>query len=335
MTAARRKRCHPMSEFLAARFRASGSGNSLTTSPRSATMRQVDVLERMSQLRQYQQDGKRAPHKPLLVLLALGNLVSNGSSRVPWSQAEQRLADLINDFGPPSRTARPQSAAYPFTRLRSDDVWVLDHDVPMDAVRPLHEMQVTGRLAENVEAALSDDSALLVAVARALVERQFPPSLAPDVLTAAGLDPEVVLGGADARDLKQRRLRSSRWVAEILEAWDRRCAFCGYDGQLGSALVGIEAAHVRWFNLGGPDEVDNGMALCSLHHKLFDRGVLGLTADHAVKVSTAYSARADAGRLIYDLHGVALDPRPGTNPPAGEHIDWHDRQVFKEQALTS
>src|SRR3954454_23887215 len=41
------------------------------------------VLERLSLLRQHQQDGRRSPHKPLLVLLALGRLVITGSSSLP------------------------------------------------------------------------------------------------------------------------------------------------------------------------------------------------------------------------------------------------------------
>lgn len=35
----------------------------------------VEVLTRLAGLRQYQRGGHRAPHKPLLVLLALGRLV--------------------------------------------------------------------------------------------------------------------------------------------------------------------------------------------------------------------------------------------------------------------
>jgi putative restriction endonuclease len=50
-------------------------------------------------------------------------------------------------------------------------------------------------------------------------------------------------------------------------------AYCraarGFDGQVGSAPGGIEAAHVRWHSQHGPDEVANGLALCSLHHTLF------------------------------------------------------------------
>jgi len=119
----------------------------------------------------------------------------------------------------------------------------------------------------------------------------------------------------------------------ILEAWDRQCAFCGYDGQLGSSSVGLEAAHVRWFNLGGPDELNNGLALCSLHHKLFDRGALGLDGDYRIQVSGVFSARTEAAKHIYDLHGRPLLPRRGTALPADQHIAWHGREVFRGQPL--
>ena len=93
--------------------------------PRQTRHVSAEPLERLLSLRLHQTQGQRSPHKPLLALLAIGQLLDSGSSRLPWSVAEQRLADLIADFGPASRTARAQSAAYPFTRLRSDGVWEL------------------------------------------------------------------------------------------------------------------------------------------------------------------------------------------------------------------
>lgn len=77
------------------------------------------------------------PHKPLLVPLALGQLEATDSSAVTWEQAQTRLAELIREFGPQTTTGAKQSAAYPFTRLRSDGVWSLDADVPNDVVGDL------------------------------------------------------------------------------------------------------------------------------------------------------------------------------------------------------
>ncbi|NEK57036.1 restriction endonuclease [Geodermatophilus sabuli] len=293
------------------------------------------ALERLSSLRQHQQDSRRSPHKPLLVLLALGRLAATGSSRLPWSEAEETLSNLIEEFGPTSQTGRSQSAAFPFTRLRSDGVWMLDRDVPMDNVGPLRQ-GVTGQFEASLEAALRDRPELLAAAARGLVESHFPGTVAPDVLVAVGLDPDLLEGSRPARDTSPAdRRRSSTWPAAVIEAWDRQCAFCGFDGAAGGGVVGIEAAHVRWFKLGGPDDLDNGLALCSLHHKLFDRGMLGLDGDFAVVVSRRFSARTTQGRTVYDLHGQRLTPRPGTPLPAARHVRWHTDQVFQGQSLAS
>ena len=113
-----------------------------------------------------------------------------------------------------------------------------------------------------------------------------------------------------------RRHRQSSWPATVLQAWDRQCAFCGFDGPLGAAPGGVEAAHIRWVGFDGPDTPDNGLALCSLHHKLFDHGVLGLNHDLRITVSAKFTSRTATGRTVYQLHERPLDPRPGTTPPA-------------------
>lgn len=300
----------------------------------SATEASSDVLERLTRLRQHQQDGKRSPHKPLLVLLALGQFAQTGSSKLEWSVVEERLSRLLAEFCPSRRgTPHPE---FPFTRLRSDLVWQLSRDVPNDSLSSLREEPVTGQFVDDIETTLGSDPGLVAQVARNLVEEQFPLTVAPDVLSAVGLDPDLVFRAPGLQQVKQEiRKRGSQWRHQILEAWDRSCAFCGFDGQSGGAPVGIEAAHVRWFNFGGPDDLDNGLALCSLHHKLFDRGVLGLDHGETVMVSSLFSARTEEGKRVYDLHQRELRPRPGTKLPSAEHVSWHTVEVFKGVALAT
>jgi putative restriction endonuclease len=88
--------------------------------------------------------------------------------------------------------------------------------------------------------------------------------------------------------------------------------------------VGLEAAHVRWHSQDGPDVVANGLALCALHHALFDLGVLGLTAERRIRVSGLYVARSDAGLAVDQLAGQTLiAPRPGQPAVELGHISWH------------
>jgi putative restriction endonuclease len=81
-----------------------------------------------------------------------------------------RLGEPLGD----AKTSRTQSAAYPFTRLRSDGIWILDHGVPMDTIGPLAAQQVTGRFAPAVETVLVDDPGMVASAARALVDSHFP-----------------------------------------------------------------------------------------------------------------------------------------------------------------
>ena len=292
------------------------------------------VVDRLLALRQHRLNGKRAPHKPLLVLLALGQFAQWGTSSLPWADAEARLGSLLDEFGT-SKMKGSSSVAFPYTRLRADGVWELSRDVANDSVSDLRSAPVEGHFTTEIEAALTASPDLVNEVARSIIEGQFPMSIASDVLSAVGLDPDFVFAGARGAvvvDLDRRR-RDAGWRHRILAAWDRSCAFCGFDGRAGGGPVGIEAAHVRWFNFEGPDDMDNGLALCALHHKLFDRGVLGLVDEGTIVVSSVYSASSAVGRAVYDLHEFELKPRPGTQLPSSAHVDWHRSEVFKGHQL--
>ncbi|MEX1080452.1 MAG: HNH endonuclease, partial [Halofilum sp. (in: g-proteobacteria)] len=62
-------------------------------------------------------------------------------------------------------------------------------------------------------------------------------------------------------------------------AYEWRCCLCGYDIRLDTTVIGLEAAHIMWFQAGGPDVESNGLALCVLHHKIFDLGAFTIAPD--------------------------------------------------------
>ena len=104
--------------------------------------------------------------------------------------------------------------------------------------------------------------------------RTSPSTLQGDILDAVGLTIE----GADlvAQPTKEKKRRvtppSATWCLLRTNTSPRNL---GHDGQLFREAVGIEAARVRWWAANGPDQIKNSMALCWLHHKLFDRGAIG------------------------------------------------------------
>ncbi|MFG2247401.1 phosphorothioated DNA-binding restriction endonuclease [Spirillospora sp. NPDC048823] len=290
-------------------------------------------VERVTRVRRYSRNGERAPHKPLLLLYALGRFRSEGPRAIEFSAAEQDLGRLLQEFGPPRAT----SPGYPFHHLTNDDrLWEVTTaggaGSPGPNVGTLRNLRASGRLHPALTAALAEDSALLPQLVRALLDANFAPSLHADICHMVGLDLEDAELPSGVRDEFVHRDPAFR--PEVLEAYEYCCAFCGYDGWLSGVAVGLDAAHVRWRTYGGPDDLSNGICLCALHHRLFDRGVVGLADDRTINVSRKYIGRATASRsLVLDLVGrAAREPQAGLAPVEHQHIEWHTRQVFRSPA---
>jgi putative restriction endonuclease len=194
-------------------------------------------------------------------------------------------------------------------------------------VLELRAAGATGRLAPELRTALRRQPSLLGRMARVLLDLHFPPSLHEELREAVGLELEL----AEMKPLMTgRRQRDRRMREAVLIAYEYQCAFCGYDGRIGAVPVGLEAAHVRWWAFDGPDDVNNGLCLCSLHHKLFDRGVLGVGDGHLIMVSQGFVGQSTAASdHVVSLAGRALlGPQPGTPVIAAAHRSWHTEQVF-------
>ncbi|GAA3959460.1 HNH endonuclease [Actinomadura viridis] len=293
----------------------------------------MDWVERVTGIRQYSRGGERAPHKPLLLLLALGRFQHDGGAPIPFSAAEEPLRRLLREFGPPRAT----SPGYPFHHLANDDaIWVVDTPggtgSPGPDLRSLRSPGVQGRLHPDLAAALAGDPGLLARLARTLLEVNFEPSLHAEICQEVGLDLEGAPLPASAEELLPPRDPAFRM--EVLEAYEYCCAFCGYEGWLNGMAVGLDAAHLRWRAYGGPDHVVNGLCLCSLHHRLLDRGVLGMTRDRTITVSRKFVGRTSTTTaLVHDLSGRPVrEPQPGLPSLEPSHIDWHTAQVFRSPA---
>jgi putative restriction endonuclease len=258
-----------------------------------------DFLSRLDRLRRHASGGLRAPHKPLLLLYALARW-RDGQETLRYRDADAVLPALIRTYGPPGTRAR---VADPFVRLRSDGIWRLDAGAELmdasDQGRPgaLAAANPEAGFTPEVLALLRATPGLADWAARRLLDANFPPSLHNDIAAALGLDLDNA--GAVRRD--------ARFREAVLKAYLCECAICQFQLRCGDGLVGLEAAHLHWHAFGGACEVANGLALCVLHHRLFDLGMLTLTLDLHVEVSRSVSGpSAMAG--LKDAQGGAIEP---------------------------
>lgn len=291
----------------------------------------VDVLKQFAAVNPNVQNGFTKPHKYLVLLLALRELRENKTSALVWNESSSRIEKLIEQFN----NKKNVNAKNPFFRLSSDGIWeVTPNFSPEAKLSDLQKENPVGRLSSAIENQLLEDPELFAKVVRFILDTAFTDSIYEDVLVSVGFDPHEILyaNPVTISDIAKKR-RDPNWPRKILQAWENRCAFCGYDGKIDSTPVGIDAAHIRWFNQEGPDALDNGLALCTLHHRLLDRGVLGFKDPETLTVSSSFAAVSESGKRVYDLHDSKLEPRFGTELPATQHVEWHTENIFRGESL--
>jgi putative restriction endonuclease len=291
---------------------------------------QQSLLKQLQALKVWRRDGERAPHKPLLLLLALA-ACSRGEPRLMlYAEIDKPLQELLREFGPPRKSFHSE---YPFWRLQNDGIWELDNLEHLqtrasndDAKKSeLLKFGVCGGFTQEIYELLSNDGDLIRRAAFQLLEAAFPDSYHDDILAAVGL--------TELFENTQRRKRDPKFREIVLMAYEYQCAVCGLDLRLGGRELGLEAAHIKWHQAGGPDTANNGLALCSLHHKLLDRGAIGITADLRVQVSQLTTGNSGFLNWVMPFHGANIrTPQTSEYVLNREFVDWHRNEVFRAPA---
>ena len=88
-----------------------------------------------------------------------------------------------------------------------------------------------------------------------------------------------------AQMLINKKIRDAAFRRAVIDAYDGRCAVTGLRIVNGGGKTEAQAAHIWAVGDGGPDTVQNGIALSATIHWLFDRHLISLTDDYGVLVS--------------------------------------------------
>ena len=297
-----------------------------------------DVLQRFKSLNVWKTRDKRAPHKPLLALWAIGRCLRGEVRLASYDLVDRELADLLRRFGPHRKTIHTED---PFWRMQRDDVWEVDRP---RLVRPnaeggayksdLKRHHIRGGLTEVDYTAFRDDPKLAVRVSEYLVACHFPATLQDEVLEATSIPAdaprELEIRDGDEFVIVRRRRRDPAFRKRVLAAYGSRCAVCELAVRRDNVPLALEAAHIKWHEARGPAVVENGLALCALHHDLFDTGAFTLSPELTVIVAGAINGFG-AEPVLWRYHGERLraGPREGFPRPAPRFLAWHRSEVFK------
>jgi putative restriction endonuclease len=299
-------------------------------------------LNQIRTLNVHQRGDRRAPHKPLLLLVAIANLLQ-GNRVLSFDEAEKQLKPLLIAYAPPVQ-ARHQPEL-PYWYLRSDDLWEVDgaESFPLQQggfPRMAALRTSRGHLPDSFANALLSRASLVEDVVQALLVAHFPESLHEDILAAVGLKtPGESMVAEEQTTYGEKRGRDPKFRESVLRAYEHRCAVTGFRAALGGSYFGCEAAHVQWHAYDGPDTVENGLAMEPTLHKLFDAGAWTLTDDRRVLVSAEFTGSDEAVQRLRSCHGQPLRaPLAGEPLVSTEYIRWHREKehggVFRSPGLS-
>lgn len=285
------------------------------------------LKQKITDITIWKKGDQRAPHKPLLLLYVLSQY-KQGHERLfnYGAEIEAPLRELLMRFGPQRADYYPNM---PFWRLQGDGFWQLintescinpDKPSKEPTSKQLTSCQVYGGFDEQTYQYLKKHPLVIDQLAEQILSQHFPESVQDNLINRL-----------DFSLTDFNRQRDPKFRQQVLRAYNYQCAICGFDLRHDSISIGLEAAHVKWKQHGGPCIVNNGLALCSLHHSAFDMGAIGLDSSLKIKVSSGVNGHKMVEKLFWDFEGKdILLPRVKDDYLHDRFIEWHLREVFRE-----
>lgn len=224
----------------------------------------------------------------------------------------------------------PTRAAHYLALIEPGSYRTFEYDVPFRIAGQLvergvlnEEGQISGRAQAAVRPLSNQDFNRIVAIG--LPEE-------PELLPRSGAFVAEDQASFDApRDrtlvLSSRAVRDRAFRRRVLEAYDCRCALTGFKFINGGGRAEAEAAHIRSVEADGPDIITNGIALSGTVHWMFDRGLISLSDNLEILLSSKIND-IEGVRKIINPDGIARLPAYEAWRPHPRYLKWHRDACF-------
>ena len=328
------------------------------------------IVDRFLKIKTHGGNNNPSPHKPLLLIWAISKCLQDQFSLDTWQQSllphnfnkdvtkleatSKRLMPysyykeiVEKELSPFSMFKTKIRIDMPYWYLTFDGVW--EWNISTDLI-PAH----TGRqpikqyyrsssagLLEDDYNAISANPGLGLSLIYSLLDKFFPVTLHEDIIDAAHV-PVHELQSLETKDGQsqetiERKVRSSIFRKKVIEAYTKQCAVCRHSVWISDhenlSPLALEAAHIKSHCWSGPDEICNGLALCSTHHALFDRGAYTLKPvsdnNYVMLVSDKVFVRTNDIWLAQYNNSTLHLPQYQEQRPNPEYVEWHTQFVFK------
>lgn len=284
-------------------------------------------LSRLNNIVVYKHGDQRAPHKPLYLLYCIAALQQGQPRLQPYEQIAEKLGKALRLFAPRVAAVHPE---YPFWRLQHDGLAIVEVDGPLEfrpsnndpKVTSLKKRKAKGGLTEEDYRLLTGDLEIQSVAVHKLLDGHFPACIHDEILRFFNLK----LNDLHATDLATER----EFREQVLSAYNYKCALTGFSMSYEGEYPGLEVAHLCWPQVGGNDVLGNGVAMSTLHRKLFHLGLFTINSDYIVQVSSKVQENLDTAFNLGKLHGKVITlPNDPSHKPSRQNLEWHSKWVFR------
>lgn len=122
--------------------------------------------------------------------------------------------------------------------------------------------------------------------------------------------------------LVSRTVRDRQFRKRVLDAYDGRCSFTGIKLINGGGRVETQAAHIMAVEHSGPDRVENGIALSGTVHWMFDRGLISLSDEGTILLSSKINDVDSVTKLLLPDRRAQLPGQEAVRPHS-RFLAWH------------
>lgn len=263
-------------------------------------------------------------HKPLLLLLTISEIIHGHKNEFLYDDLETSLSMLLTKYG--LKNTSKQNPQYPFVYLASNPrLWNCsikkDELKHPDAASRKEMLGAIGCFTtEFYEYLKSRENA--INCLQQILNLYWSEAYHIEILQDLG----IYELSQSINYLKSERSR--KFVEEVLDAYERKCAICNQSIRLGDALVGLDACHVKPIQHFGEDNINNGIALCKIHHWALDRGAISISPEMSLLISKKLN-----GNKLYEyftsFENVKLFiPRDTTSGLSKINAEYHEKYIF-------
>lgn len=104
-----------------------------------------------------------------------------------------------------------------------------------------------------------------------------------------------------ACEVPESQIRSMAFRSVMMKLYDYTCAACRLRIITLDGASGVDAAHIIPFSISRDDGVGNGLALCKIHHRAFDNGLVSFDDRYKLIVSNSFDEKWPAALLLNTL----------------------------------